>query len=392
MALAFVAFGVGATPAAPPPNACQGQWTVPSPLQFQQGFKYYITLYLKQQGTTISGKAGYQIGSKVTVGNVGGSIKGNHFSARVFWTYSGGRGVGIYNGDIQPTGTIFQGTTWDQQANNGVTENFNSSSQTLFYCSPLPGYAEVSRMAVRDFLYQDEFDRFTKGGYRPVWIDGWRTTDGRNWFNVVFRPDDGKTPWVARHNLTGAQYQSEFDKWTKAGYRPLQIESYPASDGIRYAAIYVKTPGPPFLAYHARTDADHQARFNQLTAQGWVPVIISVAPWGGARYYTALYEKKAVGGFAAWQTLDTSQYQAQINQQAAAGRKLVYLNAYNDPAGPRFTAIWYSNAPVPYARHGIDPYDYYGLADAQRKNGLLTRAVTGYMVGSTPRYAAFWSK
>src|SRR6476659_2922065 len=72
MALAFVAFGVGATPAAPPPNACQGQWTVPSPLQFQQGFKYYITFYLKQRGTTISGKAGYQIGSKVTVGNVGG--------------------------------------------------------------------------------------------------------------------------------------------------------------------------------------------------------------------------------------------------------------------------------------------------------------------------------
>jgi hypothetical protein len=392
MALAFVVFGVGSASAARPPNACQGQWTVPSPLQFQQGFKYYITFYLTQRGTTISGKAGYQIGSKVTVGNVGGSIKGNHFSARVFWTYSGGRGVGIYNGDIQPTGTIFQGTTWDQQANNGVTENFNSSSQTLFYCSPLPGYAEVSRMAVRDFLYQDEFDRFTKGGYRPVWIDGWRTTDGRNWFNVVFRPDDGKTPWVARHNLTGAQYQTEFDKWTRAGYRPLQIESYPASNGIRYAAIFVKTPGPSFLAYHARSEADHQARFNQLTAQGWVPAIISVAPWGGARYYTALYEKKAVGGFAAWQTLDASQYQAQINQQAAAGRKLVYLNAYNDQAGPRFTAIWYSNAAVPYARHGIDPLGYYALADAQRANGLLTRAVTGYTDGTSPRYAAFWSK
>ena len=174
----------------------------------QQEFKYYITFGLKQQGTTISGKAGYQIGSKVTVGNVSGSIKGNHFSARVFWTYSGGRGVGIYNGDIQPTGTIFQGTTWDRPAKNGVTENFNSSSQTLFYCSPLPGYAEVSRMAVRDFLYQDEFDRFTKGGYRPVWIDGWRTADGRNWFNVVFQARRrqnavGRTPQPHRCAVPG---------------------------------------------------------------------------------------------------------------------------------------------------------------------------------------------
>ena len=239
--------------------------------------------------------------------------------------------------------------------------------------------------------------RTSSTGSRRAAIDPCGSTAGA-------RPTEGtgstsfSGPTTAKHrgshadNLTGAQYQAEFDKWTKAGYRPLQIESYPASNGIRYAAIFVKTPGPSFLAYHARSEADHQARFNQLTAQGWVPAIISVAPWGGARYYTALYEKKAVGGFAAWQTLDASQYQAQINQQAAAGRKLVYLNAYNDQAGPRFTAIWYSNAAVPYARHGIEPYDYYALADAQRKNGLLTRAVTGYTDGASPRYAAFWSK
>ena len=391
MALAFVVFGVGSASAARPPNACQGQWTVPSPFKIEQGFKYYITFYLTQRGTTITGKAGYQIGRKVTVGNVSGSIKGNHFFARVSWTYSGGRGVGIYSGDIEPAGWIFQGTTYDAAAKNGVVENFNSSRSTFFYCSPLPGYPEVVRTAVRDFLYQDEFDRFTKGGYRPVWMDGFRTGDGRNWFNVVFRPDDGKTAWVARHNLTGVQYQAEFDKWTRAGYRPLQIESYPASDGIRFAGIFVNSAGPPFLAYHARSESDHQARFNQLTAEGWVPVNISVTSWGGARYYTALYEKKDVGSFAAWQVLDTSQYQIAINEQAAAGRKLVYLNAYNDPA-PRFTAIWYSNAAVPYARHGIDPLGYFALADAQRANGLLTRAVTGYTVGTSPRYAAFWSK
>jgi hypothetical protein len=120
-------------------------------------------------------------------------------------------------------------------------------------------------------------------------------------------------------------------------------------------------------------------------------VNISVTPWGGARYYTALYEKKDVGSFAAWQVLAASQYQAQINQQAAAGRKLVYLNAYNDPSGSRFTAIWYSNAAVPYARHGIDPLDYFALAKAQRARGLLTRAVTGYTEGTNLRYAGFWS-
>ena len=41
---------------------------------------------------------------------------------------------------------------------------------------------------------------------------------------------------------------------------------------------------------------------------------------------------------------------------------------------------------------GSTLYGYFALADVQRANGLLTRAVTGYMVGSSPRYAAFWSK
>ena len=70
------------------------------------------------------------------------------------------------------------------------------------------------RTAIPQDTYQVEFDRFTKAGYRPVWVDGFRSV-GKTWINAIFRPDDGKTPWVARHNLTSAQYQAEFDKWTK---------------------------------------------------------------------------------------------------------------------------------------------------------------------------------
>jgi hypothetical protein len=377
--------------AAPPPDSCDGQWTVPSPLQFVQENGYYVTLYLKQQGTKLTGTAGYKIGSKLTTGRVVGAISGNHLFARIYWTTSGASGIGVYMGEIGPWAWIFEGRTYDQQASPAVVKSFKSSTATPFYCAPVPGKTEVVRMGVPHDSYQAEFERFTKGGYRPVWVDGFRSV-GKTWINAIFRPDDGKTPWAARHNLTAAQYQAEFEKWTKLGYRPLQVESYPASDGIRYAAIFVKTAGPPFLAYHARTEADHQATFNQLTSQGWVPVNISVTPWGAARYYTALYEKKDVGGFASWQTLDLSQYQTTFNQQTAAGRKLVYLKAYNDAAGPRFTAIWYSNAPSISARHNVDPLDFYAIESAQRKNLLLTRAVTAYTVGANLKYAAFWSK
>lgn len=394
MAIPFVALAGGSTLAAPgpPPDACQGQWTVPSPLRFEQPPGYYITLYLKQQGTKVTGTAGYKIGRRETWGSVVGAITGNRFFARIRWSLTGGSGIGVYSGVIGPWSWIFEGRTHDQLATPAVIELFNSSKATPFYCAPVAGYREVVRASVPHDLYQAEFERFTKAGYRPVWVDGFGGADRRTWINVVFRRDDGTTAWVARHNLTGAQYQAEFNTWGKAGYRLLHLESYPTADGIRYAAIFVKAAGPPWVAYHALSEAQHQSRFNQLTAEGWRPMIISVTPLGGARYYSALYEKKDVGAFVAQQVLDADQYQAAINQQAAAGRKLVYLNAYNDAAGPRFTAIWHTNAAAPYARHGIDAFDYYEEAKTLRAKGLLTRALTGYVDGTNLRYAGFWTK
>jgi hypothetical protein len=257
--------------------------------------------------------------------------------------------------------------------------------------APAPSSAEVVRTSVPHDRYPVEIAQYTKAGYRPVWVDGFRAAR-TTWFNIVFMRDDGKMPWVARNDLTGMQYQAQFDTWRKAGYRPLNLESYPTADGIRYAAIFVKSAGSPWLAYHGVAEADHQARFDQLTREGWRPVIISVAPSGGARYYTALYEKKDVGSFVSQQALDASHYEAEMNRQSAAGRKLVYLNAYNDSAGARFTAIWYSNAVKPYARLRINARAYSAVATAQRAKGQLTRAVAGYTDGSRVRYAAFWSK
>ena len=57
--------------------------------------------------------------------------------------------------------------------------------------------------------------------------------------------------WSASHNLTGAQYQAEFDKRRAAGYRLKQVDSYPVGNQIRYAAIFVKD-GAAVAAYRAR--------------------------------------------------------------------------------------------------------------------------------------------
>lgn len=253
-----------------------------------------------------------------------------------------------------------------------------------------PGWAELARHGIPASQYQTEFDRITKSGYRPVWVDGF-TVGSQTYYNAIFRPADG-VGWSARHGITGSEYQAEFNARTAQGWRLLHVDSYSTSAGIRYASIFVSSGGPGWVAYHGRSEGDHQQLFNQYTAQGFRPVVLSVASAGGQRWYTGFYEKKNVGSFWAKQALTATEYQTEFNQQAQAGRKLVYLNAYNDGSTVRFTAIWQSSANWPYARHGLTSSQYQTEFDNQLKQGLLTRAVTGYAWGNQPYYAAFWSK
>jgi hypothetical protein len=253
-----------------------------------------------------------------------------------------------------------------------------------------PGYAELARHGVPASQYQTEFEKIYKSGYRPVWVDGFQA-GGQNYFNAIFRADDG-VGWSARHGLTGDQYQAEFNAQTKAGGRLLHVDSYPTAGGIRYASIFVSSGGPAWLAYHGRSEGQHQQAFNHHVQHGYAPVLISVTPSGGQRWYTALYEKKDVGTFWAKQTVPAADYQTEFTQQANAGRKLVYLNAYNDgAAGVRFTAIWHSKATWPYARHGLTSGQYQAEFDLRLKQGLLTRGVTGYDWGGQPYYAGYWT-
>jgi hypothetical protein len=253
-----------------------------------------------------------------------------------------------------------------------------------------PGWAEVARHGIPEASYQAEFDKIASSGYRPVWVNAY-DVGGQTFFNVIFHPEDG-TPWVARHGLTGAGYQAEFDKWTKQGYRLALVDSYLSGGGIRYAAIFVKVAGPQWTAYHGLTADQHQQQFDALTKLRYVPVNITAVEVGGVRYYAALYEKRDVGSFVAHDFMTPAEYQTEFDANAKAGRKLVYLNAYTYNGGPRIIAIWEQKAPAVVAHHGMTGSQYQAEFDAELANGLLVRAVAGYEENGQARFAAFWTK
>jgi murein DD-endopeptidase MepM/ murein hydrolase activator NlpD len=255
-----------------------------------------------------------------------------------------------------------------------------------------PGYAELSKHNVPAGSLQTEFDKIAQSGYRPVWLDGFNGASGRA-FNMIFRPADGKA-WVARADLTASAYQSEFNLRTGQGYRLSFVDSYTNGSTVLYAAIFTKEPGGQWVAYHGLSASAHQAKFNTLTAQGYVPVNISGVSINGVKTFTGLYEKKSVGGFVALDSMTPSQYQTQYDANKAAGRELVYLNAYTHNGSPRIIAIWYQNSGFTsiVARHGLTAAQYQTEFDKQLAAGYLTQAVTGYLENGVTKFAAFWGK
>jgi hypothetical protein len=61
----------------------------------------------------------------------------------------------------------------------------------------------------------------------------------------------------------------------------------PASD--RYAAIWEKTSGPAWQAYHGLSSTQYQSTIDSLKAQGYRPVLVNGYSVGGVDYYVAIF-------------------------------------------------------------------------------------------------------
>ena len=256
-----------------------------------------------------------------------------------------------------------------------------------------PGWGEIAHFGIAEAEYQTIFERVTSSGYRPIWVDGY-DVNAKAFFNAIFRPADG-TGWIARHGLTGDQYQAEFNTQRKAGLRLMNLNSYLSGGALRYAAIFVKAAGPAWRAYHGRTADEHQALFDDWTAEGFRPVNVTVVSRLGQRSYTAFYVSADVGGFRLKSFLTPEEYQTEWTTNTAAGRQLAYLGAYSHMGSPRFSAIFQQKAAgsgATLGRHHLTSAAMQMEYDKSLGKGLLTRALTGYELHDRHQFAAAWRK
>ncbi|MDB5910268.1 MAG: beta-lactamase [Massilia sp.] len=86
--------------------------------------------------------------------------------------------------------------------------------------------------------YQDRFSAEAAGWCRPALV----ATNGGHYFSTFMHNEIG--PWVARHGMSAANYQSEFDTWTAKGYFPLSVQGGGSGADTRYTALFAKQETP----------------------------------------------------------------------------------------------------------------------------------------------------
>lgn len=136
-------------------------------------------------------------------------------------------------------------------------------------------------------------------------------------------------PWVARHNLSAAQYQQFYNTYTQQGYRPKQVSCYSAGNSIFYAALFEKVAGPALVTHHGMSAADYQQKFTTYAQQGYRLTWVDGCGLNGAAFYSAIWEKNATIQIAR-HGMSPTQYQQEYTTQSQNGYRIKQVEGFGE--------------------------------------------------------------
>jgi CubicO group peptidase (beta-lactamase class C family) len=160
-------------------------------------------------------------------------------------------------------------------------------------------------------------------------------------YAAVWLPNPGKTIWNADGvNETADQYQARFNAQAAGWCRPALV----ATTGGRFASLFVHNDIGPWVARHGMTAAAYQTEFNTWTAKGYFPLTVQGGGSGIDTRYTALFAKQEEAVPQSFTPVGLTTNAAIDNVILAAmrdspvfnaslaivhGKKLVYARAYS---------------------------------------------------------------
>jgi CubicO group peptidase (beta-lactamase class C family) len=248
--------------------------------------------------------------------------------------------------------------------------------------------------------------------------------------------------FVAYHGITASDHQSRFNDLSSKGFRIISLSVYGNPSNARYAAVWVKTGGPAWQAFHGRNASEYQQFFDEWKAKGYYPLLISATGSASDAIFAGVFEQGNPGPWKARHGITKGEFESECNSAYANNQILCSVAIYNNGSEPRYAAIWRANSTLArwnyhsadsgasyqswfdaatqlpsrpsyvaltadktyvsvfrddsigdwVARHGLTSDQYQAEFDAQNKKGLMPICVQGGGSGSDTRYAAIFAR
>jgi CubicO group peptidase (beta-lactamase class C family) len=203
-----------------------------------------------------------------------------------------------------------------------------------------PGVEWVAMHGVDAATYQARFDELVGHGLSPSIVSATGPAASAS-FTALFERVPRR--WFARHNLRWGPdtdpdtITHENGRASNEGYLPLCLSVYGDPSDPRYAGIWVGNErATPWSWWSISGDA-YQRFFDALVRAGTRPVWVAPAPNGS---YLATYRDEPIGEWAARHGLDGIQYQAEFDQEVAAGRWPLVVQASGAGGGTRYASVF----------------------------------------------------
>jgi len=198
-------------------------------------------------------------------------------------------------------------------------------------------------------------------------------------------------------DLPADEYQIRCDELNREGYRLIFVDGFRTTQGLRYGGIWLRDGGAVLTATRLGLTSDgYQAQYDDLRARGYlIEGVTGLSAEAGKSNSTlaAVWNDGSFRGHKTHHGMTVSGYQSKFEEYAAAGYRLVYVTGYAENDSSRYAAIWFTGGASPlHTRHNLPSKDYQSTYDALKADGYRIAHVNAHEAGGQTYFAAIWLK
>lgn len=183
--------------------------------------------------------------------------------------------------------------------------------------------------------------------------------------------------FVGYHNISAADHQARVNQLSAEGFRPTSLSVSGLVEDPRFAAIWKQRSGSPFIAVQGLNARDYDTLADSQVANGSHPNLITATGGPSPPLFAAVFETGTLPARFEFHGLrwDVSNAAGTINFENDKAFRKGYipecLAVYGKPGEERFAGIWVKNTqPVAWAWYWADPHTYQKFFEASVQAGL----------------------